>query len=94
MKSTGIIRKVDELGRVVLPVELRNTLDINPKDKMEIFVESDRIVLKKHIPNLTCQVTGEASEDNIILADGKIVLSPASAKMLAKEIASQFTDDK
>ncbi|MBQ8998605.1 MAG: AbrB/MazE/SpoVT family DNA-binding domain-containing protein [Clostridium sp.] len=50
MKSTGIVRKVDELGRVVLPIELRRNLDINEKDALEIFVDDDRIVLKKYEP--------------------------------------------
>lgn len=48
MKSTGIVRKVDELGRIVLPIELRRTLDISLKDSLEIFVDGDRIVLKKY----------------------------------------------
>lgn len=47
MKSTGIVRKVDELGRVVLPIELRRSLGINQKDSLEIFVEQDKIVLQK-----------------------------------------------
>ena len=47
MKSTGIVRKVDELGRIVLPIELRRMLDIAERDELEIFVESDRIVLRK-----------------------------------------------
>ena len=51
MKSTGIIRKVDELGRVVIPIELRNTLKIAEKDPMEIFVEGTSIILKKHESN-------------------------------------------
>lgn len=51
MKSTGIIRKVDELGRVVIPIELRNTLKIAEKDPIEIFVEGSSIILKKHEPN-------------------------------------------
>lgn len=51
MKSTGIVRKVDNLGRIVLPVELRRTLDISIKSDVEIFVEGDQIVLKKYIPN-------------------------------------------
>lgn len=50
MKSTGIIRKVDDLGRIVLPVELRKNLDINIKDKLEIFISNDKVVLKKFIP--------------------------------------------
>lgn len=47
MKSTGIVRKVDELGRIVLPIELRRTLDIAEKDALEIYVEGDRIILHK-----------------------------------------------
>ena len=48
MKSTGIIRKVDELGRIVLPVELRRTLDIAERDELEIYLENDRIILQKY----------------------------------------------
>lgn len=50
MKSTGIVRKVDELGRVVIPIELRRTLSIGVKDALEIYVDGDRIVLKKYEP--------------------------------------------
>ena len=46
MKATGIVRKVDELGRVVLPIELRRNLDINEKDALEIYVDEDKIILK------------------------------------------------
>ena len=51
MKSTGIVRKVDELGRIVLPIELRNALNIAQKDPLEIFVEGSSIILKKHEDN-------------------------------------------
>ncbi len=47
MKSTGMVRKVDELGRVVIPIELRRNLDINVKDALEIFVHGDQIVMQK-----------------------------------------------
>ena len=50
MKSTGIVRKVDELGRIVLPIELRRTLDINEKDPLEIFVDGGSIILKRYEP--------------------------------------------
>lgn len=50
MKSTGIVRKVDELGRVVLPIELRRTLDIAEKDALEIYVDEESIILKKYEP--------------------------------------------
>ena len=54
MKSTGIIRKVDELGRIVLPIELRRTMDIAERDELEIFIENDRVVLQKYEPSCVC----------------------------------------
>lgn len=48
MKATGIVRKVDELGRIVLPIELRRTLEISERDALEIYVDGASIVLKKH----------------------------------------------
>ncbi len=51
MKSTGIVRRVDELGRVVLPIELRNKFGITEKDPMEIYVDGSSIILKKYEPN-------------------------------------------
>lgn len=50
MKATGIVRKVDELGRIVLPVELRRTLDIEEKDPLEIYVDGSAIILRKYRP--------------------------------------------
>jgi len=50
MKSTGIVRKVDELGRVVIPIELRRTLGIEEKDSLEIYVDNEKIILKKYEP--------------------------------------------
>lgn len=50
MKTTGIIRKVDDLGRIVLPIELRRMLDIAERDEMEIYVENDSIILQKYEP--------------------------------------------
>jgi len=48
MKNTGIVRKLDELGRITLPIELRRTLGVDERDPIEIFVEEDRIILKKY----------------------------------------------
>ncbi|TKH04332.1 AbrB/MazE/SpoVT family DNA-binding domain-containing protein [Peribacillus simplex] len=90
MKSTGIVRKVDELGRVVIPIELRRTLGINEKDALEIYVEQERIILQKYKPNMTCQVTGEVSDDNMKLVDGKLILSPEGAELLIKEIQASM----
>lgn len=58
MKSTGIVRKVDELGRIVLPIELRRTLDIEEKDALEIYVDGESVILKKYEP--ACVFCGEA----------------------------------
>lgn len=60
MKSTGIVRKIDELGRVVLPIELRRTLGIAEKDAVEIYIEEDMIILKKYEP--ACIFCGNARD--------------------------------
>lgn len=52
MKSTGIVRQLDPLGRIVLPIEIRRTMELCPKDSIEIFVDGDRIILTKYKP--TC----------------------------------------
>ncbi len=69
MKSTGIVRRIDELGRVVLPIELRRTLDIDIKDSLEIYVDNDSIILKKYAP--ACVFCGNA--DDVINFKGKNV---------------------
>ena len=60
MKSTGIVRKVDELGRIVLPIELRRNLDIEERDPIEIFLEGDRIILQKYEP--ACLFCGSSND--------------------------------
>ncbi|WP_213424272.1 AbrB/MazE/SpoVT family DNA-binding domain-containing protein [Bhargavaea massiliensis] len=90
MKSTGIVRKVDELGRVVIPIELRRTLGIKEKDALEIYVDDDRIILKKYMPNMTCAITGDVSDDNFRLIDGKLILSEEGAKKLVDEISERL----
>ncbi|WP_045144966.1 AbrB/MazE/SpoVT family DNA-binding domain-containing protein [Clostridium butyricum] len=60
MKSTGVVRKVDELGRIVLPIELRRSLDIAEKDALEIYVDGEQVVLKKYQP--ACVFCGEARD--------------------------------
>lgn len=85
MKSTGIVRKVDELGRIVLPKELRRILKINERDPIEIFVEDDKIVLRKYWQNETCIITGEVSDQNMTLSGG-IVLSPEGARILLEDL--------
>ena len=86
MKSTGIVRKIDHLGRVVLPIELRRTLNIAEKDALEIFVDGEQIILKKYKANMTCAVTGEVSDDNLVLLDGKLIVSEDGAKYLINKL--------
>jgi transcriptional pleiotropic regulator of transition state genes len=69
MQATGIVRKVDELGRIVLPKELRNTLGINVKDAIEIYTEGDKIILRKYEPN--CVFCGGTKGTKLYM--GKIV---------------------
>lgn len=90
MKSTGIVRKVDELGRVVIPIELRRTLGIGQKDALEIYVDNDKIILKKYMPNMTCSVTGDVSDDNMTFINGDLVLSREGAKQLIQEIEKKL----
>ena len=51
MKLAGIVRKVDELGRVVLPIELRRTLDVAERDELEIYLEDDKVIMRKYEPS-------------------------------------------
>ena len=65
MKSTGIVRKVDELGRIVLPIEMRRTLDIGEKDALEIYVEGSSVILKKYKPSCVfCDATTDITVFN------------------------------
>ena len=59
MKTTGMIRQLDSLGRIVLPIELRRNLDINTRDMLEILVEGNSIILRKYEPN--CHFCGGSS---------------------------------
>ena len=77
MKSLGIVRKVDELGRIVLPIELRRTLNIDIKDSIEIYVDNSSIVLKKYEP--TCLFCGEA--DNVVTYKDKNVCKSCLEEM-------------
>jgi transcriptional pleiotropic regulator of transition state genes len=86
MKSTGVVRKVDELGRVVIPIELRRTLGIAEKDALEIYVDKEKIILKKYEP--ACIFCGNA--DNIHHFRGKNICLEC-ARALANEIAQLET---
>ncbi|EJQ93164.1 AbrB family transcriptional regulator [Bacillus cereus ISP3191] len=80
MKNTGVARKVDELGRVVIPVELRRTLGIAEGTALDFHVDGENIVLRKH--EKSCFVTGEVSESNMELLGGRMFLSKEGATEL------------
>lgn len=88
MKSTGVVRKVDGLGRIVIPIELRRNLKIDVEDPLEIFVDGDKIILQKYKSKMECAITGEISDNNEIYGNGNIVLSPEGAAILKRELQS------
>lgn len=77
IKSTGIIRRVDELGRIVIPMELRNKLGIAEKDSLEIFVDGSSIILKKY--NSSCTFCG--SDKDLFSFDDKLICSKCKQKI-------------
>ena len=77
MKSTGIVRRMDELGRVVIPIEIRNKFDIKVKDPVEIFVDGSNIVLKKYEPN--CVFCGNTK--NLIEYSDKLICNKCAKKI-------------
>lgn len=86
MKSTGIVRKVDELGRVVIPIELRRTLSIEKKDSLEIYVDENSVVLRKYEPSCACVFCGKA--DNVVRFKDRNVCSECVSEIcssLSKE---------
>ena len=81
MKSTGIVRKVDELGRIVLPIELRRNLGIDEKDALEIYVEGSSVILKKYQPS--CVFCENASD--IISYKGKNICRDRLQALMAEQ---------
>ncbi|KAB2951287.1 AbrB/MazE/SpoVT family DNA-binding domain-containing protein [Heliorestis acidaminivorans] len=79
MKSTGIVRKVDELGRVVIPMELRRIMGIAEKDGLEIYVENEKIILKKYEP--ACVFCGSA-----------VQIQDYKGKMVCRKCATAVAD--
>lgn len=77
MKSTGVIRRLDELGRIVIPMELRNKYNIKEKDPIEIFVDGSSIVLRKFEPN--CIFCG--SSKNLLVFEEKVICEKCTSKI-------------
>lgn len=77
MKATGIVREIDQLGRFVIPKEIRNTLDIKSYDPLEIYIEGERIILKKYAP--ACIFCSEL--DNVTTYKGKLICQDCLAEL-------------
>ena len=78
MNNTGMIRRIDELGRIVIPIEIRNRFDIKEKDPMEIYVDDGSIVIKKYEPN--CLFCGET--ENVIKFHNKLIFKKCINQLL------------
>ena len=85
MKSTGIIRRVDELGRVVIPIELRNKFGIAEKDPIEIYVDGSSIILKKYEPN--CVFCGNSK--GLSEYKGKLVCNKCLSKLATIKVENE-----
>ncbi|WP_420974154.1 AbrB/MazE/SpoVT family DNA-binding domain-containing protein [Bacillus thuringiensis] len=75
-----MIRRVDDIGRIVIPKELRRTLQLDQNHQLEFFIQDDRLILKRYKP--VCLVTGDACADPIELLDGRLHLSPLGVSQL------------
>ena len=80
LKATGVVRRVDELGRIVLPVELRRTVNIEEKDPLEIYVDGEKIILKKYQP--ACMICGSMEE--MVELEGKRICPTCIAALSEK----------
>ena len=88
MKTTGVVRRLDELGRVTLPIELRRSFQLEERDAVEIFVEGDSIILKKYISS---DIFTDSRED-LVEYKGKLV-SKQSIKELAALAGLKVIDE-
>lgn len=102
MKSTGIIRRIDDLGRVVIPKEIRKNLNIKENDSLEIFIDGENIILKKYsnlskvekLFNKYINILNEITSNSVIITDREKVLATTKKeeKLIGKEI-SDYLDN-
>lgn len=98
MKSTGIIRRIDDLGRVVIPKEIRKNLNIKENDSLEIFIDGENIILKKYsnlskvekLFNKYINILNEITSNSVIITDREKVLATTKKeeKLIGKEISA------
>ncbi|MFC3040712.1 AbrB/MazE/SpoVT family DNA-binding domain-containing protein [Virgibacillus xinjiangensis] len=87
LRSTGVTRNVDDLGRIVIPKEIRRTMGIENRDPVEFLLEDNYIAIRKFTPNKACVVTGKVSDDNFQVGD--IWLSEEGADLLMKKMENR-----
>jgi len=90
MKNTGIVRNFDQLGRIVVPKEIRDAWHITEDTPIEIYVEDDKIILRKYERENMCVITGKSSGSNIQLPSGRMI-SKEGLLILKREIESLKT---
>lgn len=84
--ESGIVRKIDDLGRIVLPKEFKYTLKLKLNNNLEIFTDEKRIILKQCFLDKVCMITGVINDNNFSFDNGKFVLSKGGANILIKEL--------
>ncbi|MFC2949195.1 AbrB/MazE/SpoVT family DNA-binding domain-containing protein [Virgibacillus sediminis] len=87
LRSTGVTRNVDDLGRIVIPKEIRRTMGIENRDPVEFLLEDNFIAIRKYSPDKECAITGKVSEDNFRV--GNIWLSDEGAEILKQQMESR-----
>lgn len=85
-KATGIVRKIDELGRVVIPKELRRVYGVEPGDAMEIFTSGEEIILRKYKPSTGCTLCGTVADRYAEMGDHRIC--PSCAELIVERLHS------
>ena len=77
MKSTGFVKKIDDLGRILIPKEIRSSMELDNKDSLEIFIDSDRIILQKYQPScIFCK-----NADNVVFFEGRRICAECLSKL-------------
>lgn len=89
-KATGIVRRVDELGRIVIPIELRRVYDINNGDPVEIYTTQDEIILRKYVPIDGCSLCGTVADRYMEMGEHRICVECAR---LIRERLGGMADD-
>jgi AbrB family transcriptional regulator, transcriptional pleiotropic regulator of transition state genes len=89
LKAIGIEKRVDSVGRIVIPIEIRRLLNIEFGDILEVLIDSGNIIVRK-ATDTKCLITGERTGNMIKLAEGKIVVSNEGAKILRAEITKEI----